>query len=277
MLLVYALSEVGNGVSSYQEIPVFVLAAAVLAAFIAIERRETAPLMSLSFLRRRTILFANATALLTFATNVSMVFLLTSYLQVLQDYSPLSAAGALIPGSLIFFFLGGFGAPRLVKRFGAKEVLVGAMVALTAGLLLFTRITLTSGYVTIVLPALLVACVGGGLALTASNIAALSGANRGEEGVASGLINTSRQMGGPIGLAVAVAVVGVATHGLGVAGPGGEVVTAFRYAFAASAGFAALAVVTALLIKGKPGQSDQAAPLAPMPPVPAELVEAERS
>ena len=61
----------------------------------------------------------------------------------------------------------------------------------------------------------LIACVGGSLALTASNIAALSGAKPGEEGIASGLVNTSRQVGGPIGLAVAVSVVGLVTHGLG--------------------------------------------------------------
>ena len=62
-----------------------------------------------------------------------MIFLLTAYLQVLRSYSPLYAAAALLPGALVYFFLGGFAAPRLVKRLGAKEVLVGAMVALSAG------------------------------------------------------------------------------------------------------------------------------------------------
>jgi EmrB/QacA subfamily drug resistance transporter len=275
MLLVYALSEVGNGDSSYLTYLAFILAGVTLASFIAIEHRSAAPLMPLGFLGRRTIFFANATALLTFATNVSMVFLLTAYLQVLQSYSALSAAGALIPGALVFFFLGGFGAPRLVKRLGAKPVLVGAMVALSAGMLLFTRISLSSSYLTVILPALLVASVGGALALTASNIAALSGANRGEEGVASGLINTSRQVGGPVGLAVAVGVVGLATHGLGVSAPPGEVIAAFRYAFTAAAIFAALAVVTSLLLKGKPAQSNQAGPSVQVAPPPAEFVRIE--
>lgn len=270
MLLVYGLSEVGNEDYSAGTYAAFILAAVALASFIWIEHRSASPLMPLGFLRRRTIFFANATALLTFATTTSMVFLLTSYLQGLQGFSPLTAAAGLIPGSLIFFVLGGFGAPRLVKRFGAKEVLAVAMVCLTAGMLLFTRITLTSSYLDVIFPALFVGSIGGALSLTASNIAALTGANRGEEGIASGLINTSRQVGGPIGLAVAVGVVGLLTHGLGVFAPPNEAIVGFRYAFAAAACFAALAVVTSLLIKGKPAQSNQipASPPAPAPTAP---------
>src|SRR6202043_1397581 len=99
----------------------------------------------------------------------------------------------------------------------AKPVLVGAMTSLSLGMFLFARISVSSDYVTIILPALVIGSIGGAFALTASNIAALGGAAPGEEGIASGLINTSRQVGGPIGLAVAVTVVGIATQGLGVA------------------------------------------------------------
>lgn len=265
MLLVYSLTEVGNGDYSYQTYLVLALAAAVLATFLLIERRSPAPLMPLGFLRRRTIFFANATALLTFAANVSTIFLLTTYLQFLLSYSPLSAALALLPGSLTYFVLGGFVAPRLVKRIGAKDVLVGAMVSLTVGLLLFTRISLGSSYVTVILPAFFVACVGGSLGLTASNIAALAGAGRGEEGIASGLINTSRQVGGPVGLAVAVVVIGLLTHGLGIAAPPSEVITAFRFSFIAAASFSAAAIVTALLLKGRPPQNTPADSV-PQPP-----------
>jgi MFS family permease len=168
------------------------------------------------------------------------------------------AAAALLPGSLLYLSIGGFAAPKLVKRFGAKLVLVVAMVILSSGMLLFTQISLSSSYLAVILPAQLIAVVGGSLAATASNIAALSGAKPGEEGIASGLINTSRQVGGPIGLAVSVSVIGLVTHGLGVSAPSGKVMTAFRYAFAASASFAALAVVTSLLLKGKPARSNPA-------------------
>ncbi len=251
MLLVYGLSEMGSGDVSYLAYAAFVFAALVLVSFVAIERRTAAPIMPLSFLRKRTIFFANATALLTFATTTSMVFLLTTYLQVLLSYPALSSAAALVPGALVFFFLGGFGAPRLVRRFGAKPVLVLAMMALSLGMLLMARVSANSSYATVVLPALLLASLGGSLSATASNIAALTGAQRGEEGIASGLINTSRQVGGPIGLALAVSVIGLVTHGQGITGSGTEVVAAFQYAFIASAGFAAVAVVTSVLLPGR--------------------------
>jgi EmrB/QacA subfamily drug resistance transporter len=258
MLLVYGLSQLGNGSPSDLMYVAFVGAAVALASFIAIERRSAAPIMPLAFLRRRTIFFSNATALLTFATTTPMIFLLATYLQVVLGYSPIYAAAALVPGSLVYFFLGGFGAPRLVGRFGAKPVLVTAMVALAAGLLLMTRFADGSNYTTVVLPAMLIATVGGGLSATAANIAALSGAVRGEEGIASGLINTSRQVGGPIGLALAVSVIGVVTHGQGVVGNSELVIEAFRYAFAASSGFAIIAVVTSLLLGRKPAQKVEA-------------------
>ena len=249
MLLVYALTNVGNGDISYQTYLLFGLASIILASFLVIEYRSRDPLMPLGFLRRRTIFFANATALLTFAVNVSTVFLLTVYLQSLRNYSALNAALALIPGALVYFFLGGFGAPRLVKRAGTKPVLVGAMIALSTGAVLFTRISLSSEYLTVVLPALLVASVGGALGLTASNIAALGGAGPGEEGIASGLVNTSRQVGGPVGLAVAVTVIGLVTQGSGIGAPPNQIIMAFQYAFLVTAGFGALAIATSLVLR----------------------------
>ena len=126
------------------------------------------------------------------------------------------------------------------------------MLALTAGLLLMSQLSLSSSYLTAVLPAILIASTGGSLSLTASNIAALSGAARGEEGIASGLINTSRQVGGPIGLAVAISVVGFITHGQGIVPNGSQVIEAFSYAFAVASGFAAVGVVASLLLRGRP-------------------------
>ena len=243
MLLVYGLSEIGNGDQSQLTYASFPLAALVLAAFVAIEKRSKSPIVPLGFLGRRTVFFANATALLTFATTVPWIFLLASYFQALLSYAPLTAAEAMVPGALVFFTVGGFAAPKLVKRLGAKPVLVGAMAALTAGLVLTSRLTVGSDYVTQILPTILVAAFGGALSSTASNIAALEGTARGEEGVASGLINTSRQVGGPIGLAVVVSVLGMATRG--------QAVAAFQGAFLAAGVFSGLAVLTSLLLAGK--------------------------
>ena len=182
MLLVYGLSEIGNGDASFLTYASFPLAALVLASFVVIERRAKSPIVPLGFLGRRTIFFANATALLTFATTVPWIFLLASYFQTLLSYAPLTAAEAMVPGALVFFTVGGFGAPRLVKRLGAKPVLVGAMATLTAGLILTSRLTVGSDYIAQILPAILVAAFGGALSATASNIAALEGTARGEEG-----------------------------------------------------------------------------------------------
>ncbi len=251
MLLVYGLTDVGNGGPSSVTYLILILAAAVLASFIAIEHKSGSPLMPLGFLRRRRIFLANATTLLAFASFVLMIFLTTTYLQVLRSYSPLYSGSALLPGSFLYAFLGGFAAPRLVKRFGPKDVLVGAMVILSAGMLLFAQVSLSSSYLTVILPAQLISVVGGSLASTSSNIIALSAAKPGEEGIASGLINTSRQVGGPVGLAVAVSVIGLATLGMGISAPSNEILTALQYAFLASAVFAGLGVLTSLLLKGK--------------------------
>ena len=262
MLLVYGLSEVGNGTPSFLNYASFPLAALVLASFVAIERRAKSPIVPLGFLGRRTVFFANATALLTFATTSPWIFLLASYFQILLYYSPRTAAEAMVAGALVFFSVGGFAAPRLVKRLGAKPVLVAAMATLTAGLALTSRLSVGSSYMTQILPTILVAAFGGALSSTASNIAALEGTARGEEGIASGLINTSRQVGGPIGLAVVVSVLGVVTQGHAVA--------AFQSAFMAAAGFSGLAVVASLLLSGKPAPITFEQPMEmPLPQLPA--------
>jgi MFS family permease len=252
MLLVYGLTNVGNGDPSNLTYAVLLLSAAVLALFVAIEHLSPAPLMPLGFLRRRAIFFANSTALLAFGAFIFVIFLQTTYLQVLRSYSPLIAAAALLPGSLTYLFLGGFAAPRLVRRIGARRVLVGAMAFLTVGMLLFSRLSLTSSYLAFILPAQLVCVIGGSLAATASNILALSAAKPGEEGIASGLINTARQVGSPVGLAVSVYVIGLVTFGMGVSAPSSEIISGMRYAFLAAAVFAGLGVVTASLLKGNP-------------------------
>jgi EmrB/QacA subfamily drug resistance transporter len=255
MLLVYGLTDVGNGDPSELTYAVLLLSAAVLALFVVIEHLSSAPLMPLGFLRRRAVFFANSTALLAFGAFIFVIFLQTTYLQVLRSYSPLSAAAALLPGSLAYLFLGGFAAPRLVRRIGARRVLVGAMAFLTVGMLLFTQLSLTSSYLAFILPAQLVCVIGGSLAATASNILALSAAKPGEEGIASGLINTARQVGSPIGLAVAVYVIGVVTLGTGVSGPSSDIISGMRYAFLAAAVFAGLGVLTASLLKSNPAKA----------------------
>jgi EmrB/QacA subfamily drug resistance transporter len=260
ILLVYALSDAGYGGFSLRDVAAFGLSALILATFLFVEHRSKAPLMPLGFLRRRTVFLSNAIALLIFASNTSLVFAITLYFQQLRGYSPLSAGLALVPSGLLYIVIGGYLAPKLVKKVGARLVLAVAMVFLAVGTFMLTRITIDSGYVTVIVPAILVASVGGALGLTASNIAALSGAIKGEEGVASGLINTSRQVGGPVGLALIVTIIGSATGGLGAAASPGELLPALQYAFGGATVFGTLATVLALLMKGRSSKAPVSGP-----------------
>ena len=200
-----------------------------------IEKKSRQPLLPLSFLRRSGIFSANVLAIITTAVFSSMIFLLTIYLQQIQGYSALSAGLAFLPTALIVS-VGGYLSAKLVTRLGPRPVLLVGMSLQTVGFLLLGQLTLATPFFTGLLPEMLIASLGTAVSFTAFNIAALSGAGKGEEGLASGLINTSRQIGGPVGLAIAVTIVGVVVTGLGTSVTASEATVAgFRYAFVGTA------------------------------------------
>lgn len=249
-LLVYALTEAAStGLASASTLEVLALAAAVLVGFLVVESRTPDPLMPLSFLKRGTVFTANAIALLTVATMSTMIFLLTIYLQQIQGYSALSAGVAFLPTALVFLVVAGYLSARFVIRFGMRDVLVSGMVVLTIGFLLMSMITLDSPFLTYILPTMLIASLGAAFAFTAFNIAALSGAKQGEEGLASGLVNTSTQVGGPIGLAIAVTIASTVAASLTGESASAAEVTGFGYAFIGSAILGAVAVGFALTLR----------------------------
>jgi EmrB/QacA subfamily drug resistance transporter len=249
-LLVYALTEAANvGLFTWQPLSFLGLSALVLVGFLIVERRAKSPLLPLSFLERRIVLGANALALLRTAAQVSMIFLLTIFLQQVQSFSPLAAGLSFLPMSLVFMFAGGYLASRLVARFGNRFVLIAGMATMAAGFLLLSRITPGTSYVLDLLPSTLIIAFGGAISFTAMNLLALSAAARGEEGLASGLVNTSTQVGGPIGLAIAVTIVGAAEASAGVSvSASASLVAGFGYAFLGAAGMSALGVVIAAAI-----------------------------
>jgi EmrB/QacA subfamily drug resistance transporter len=250
-LLVYALTNAASiGLTSLQTLIPLALSGVVLAGFLLIEHKSSAPLMPLGFLRRGAVFSANALAILTIAAVSSMIFLLTIYLQQIQSYSALSAGLAFLPTALIFLSVGGYLSAKLVTRLGPKPVLLVGMTIQTAGFLLLGQLTVGTPYLTGLLPEMLVVSLGAALSFTAFNIAALSGARKGEEGLASGLINTSTQVGGPIGLAIAVTIVGVVAAGLGASVTAAEATVAgFRYAFLGGAALSGIGIVFALVIR----------------------------
>jgi hypothetical protein len=227
------------------------LSVIVLAAFLLIEYRSKAPLMPLRFLRRSSIFGANAVGLLQVGAFVGMVFILTIYLQQVRGYSALSAGLAFAPMGVVFLVVSGFLSARLVNRFGIKPILISGMTLQTIGYLLLSGISLTESYFGLLVPMLAIA-FGTGLGFTAYNIAALAGTRRGEEGLASGLINTSRQIGGPIGLAVLLTVANfetsVGTSRLAVHSAS-AMVLGFGYSLLAAALLTGIGIIFAALLK----------------------------
>jgi len=250
-LLVYGLTGAANkGLFALDTLTPLALSVLVLGGFLVIEHRANAPLMPLSFLRRGTVFTANALAILTIAAVSSMIFLLTIFLQQIQGYSALWAGLAFLPTALVFLSVGGYLSAKLVTRFGPKPVLLVGMVIQTVGFILISRLSVGTSYFSVLLPDMLIISLGAALSFTAFNIAALSGAKKGEEGLASGLINTSTQVGGPIGLAIAVTIVGVVVAGLGVSvSPSAATVEGFGYAFLGAASLSGIGIIFALLIR----------------------------
>ena len=262
MLLVYSLTSAQNtGIGSIQTLEFLLLSVIVLASFLLIEYRSKAPLMPLGFLRRGSIFGANAVGLLQVGPFVGMVFILTDYLQQVRGYSALYAGLAFIPMGIVFLVISVFLSARLVNRFGVKPIIISGMALQTIGYILLSPISLTESYFGgLLLPTLFIG-VGTGLSFTAINIAALTGTRRGEEGLASGLINTSRQIGGPIGLAILLTVANFETpHPPGQLAIQSSAVMAlvngFGYAFLGAALLTAVGIIfTALLIDQKHRQA----------------------
>jgi predicted MFS family arabinose efflux permease len=165
--------------------------------------------MPLSFFKIGNIAAANAVQMPVVASMFSMFFFLSIYVQSILHYSPLATGLAFLPVSLIIGTVA-TQAPRLIRRFGYKPLLIVAPLFLAAGLFIFTFTGVDSTYWHI-LPGLLIMPIGLGLSFVSVTIAATAGVPGRESGLASGLINTSQQIGGSIGLAILSGIAASAT------------------------------------------------------------------
>ena len=255
MLLVYSLNSAQNiGIGSLQTIGLLLSSVVVLAAFLLIEYRSKVPLMPLGFVRRGSIFGANAVGLLQVGSFVGMIFILTNYLQQVRGYSALSTGLEFLPMGIVFLVVSAFLSARLVNRFGVKPIIISGMALQTIGYLLLSPISLTESYIGGLLVPTLIIAFGTGLGFTAINIAALAGTRRGEEGLASGLINTSRQIGGPIGLAVLLTVANIETPYYSdhlLVRSAAAMVSGFGYAFLAAALLTIIGVIFTVLLTQK--------------------------
>lgn len=217
-------------------------AAALLTAFVAIERRSANPLVRLGILRSAPLLRANVGMMTMFGAYIGFQFVGTLYLQSVLGWSPVETALAFLPGGLIV----AFGSPRLgplVDRFGTARIIVGGSLAFLIGYALFLRIGESFTYAGVFLPTMLLIGIGFGLSFPAFNMQATAGIANEEQGLASGLVNTSLQVGGALGLAISTAVISANSGG---ATQGAALLDGFQPAIAVVTAIAALGLITAL-------------------------------
>ncbi len=255
VLLVYGLTNAANvGFGALEAYLPTGLSALVLAAFVAIEARSKSPLLPLAFLRRGSVMTANLLGLVLASTVVGLAFIVTIYLQQVLGYSPLWAGIGSLPGAVIFFVVGGWGASRVVGRVGVRRTLLLSTALITAGYTLLTQISPTGTYFGI-LPGMILWAFGASIGFPALSIAAMAGTRPGEEGLASGLINTSFRVGFPLGLAVLLTVAGATdpaptgAANTAAAAAAAGLVTGFQYALITAALLGFLGFLIALRIK----------------------------
>jgi MFS family permease len=213
LLLVYTLVEAPHaGWASGRTLASFAGALALFVAFVVRERSTATPLVRLGILRSAPLVRANLAAISLFGSWVGFQFIATLYMQQLRGWSALETGLAIFPGGFLVAVFSPRIAP-LVMRFGVQRLIVGGMLAISAGYALFLPIGLDSSYQWAVLPTVLLAGVGFALAFGPLNIAATTGVAAEEQGLAGGLLNTSFQFGGALFLAVVAAVVNANTTG----------------------------------------------------------------
>ena len=247
--LVFTLIKANDwGWSSGRTLAGFAIAAVVLAAALAIERRHEDPLIPLRIFRNRSLSASDGAILLLAASIFGMFFFLTLYMQQVLGYTALETGIAYLPLSLTIV-AGSALASRFVDRFGPKPVAMGGLLVAAAGFLLLRRVSGDDDYASHVLPTMFVLGVGLGMSFVPLTISATNGVAPGDAGLASGLLNTTQQVGFSLGLAV---LSSVSTSRLNDALDSGTpmqaaLTHAFKGAFGVAAGLCIAAVVVALL------------------------------
>ncbi|TML27543.1 MAG: DHA2 family efflux MFS transporter permease subunit [Actinobacteria bacterium] len=248
MLAVYAIVN-GNqkGWTSGQTLGMLGAAVVLLAAFIFIETRAATPLMPLGIWKIRNVASANITGALLAAAMFAWFFLSALYLQRVLGYSALEVGFAFLPGTILWGASSLLLSDKLVLRFGIKPPLIGGLALYLLALLLFARAPVDGNYFVDVLPGMLVLGIGGGITFNPILLAAMSGVQPSEAGLASGVVNTSFMFGGALGLAVLASAAASRTDSLSSSGhdPLAALNGGYHLAFMIGAAFAVAAIVVA--------------------------------
>jgi EmrB/QacA subfamily drug resistance transporter len=249
-VLAYALLDASSaGWGSTKIVGLLALAVALLGAFVAIERRSAAPLVPFRIFRLRTLTGANVVGVLLGASLFSMFFFISLYMQQVLGYSPIHAGLSYLPLALMIIVAAGIGG-QLVTRFGFKPILAAGMLSVSAGLIWFSQVSVHGSFLADILGASLLAALGLGFGFVTSTIAAVSGVKEREQGLASGLINTSQQIGGALGLAVLSTIATTRTNNAIASGSNlhHALTDGFQSAFLGGAIIAALGFVATLVL-----------------------------
>jgi len=253
MLGVYAILEVAeNGWTSAQTLILGAISLALGAAFVVRQARIENPLMPLRLFRSRNVSGANALQMLLVAGMFSMFFLGALYMQQVLGYNPLEVGLAFLPATLVMGTLSLGFSEKLIMRFGPRNVLIPGMVLVGAALLLLARTPVDGSYLADLLAPMLLIGVGIGISFSSLMTLAMSGATQSDAGLASGIVNTSAQVGGAIGLAVLATLAAERTSTLEDGGASASVAAAlnsgFHLAYLVAAGLVAAALAIAIFI-----------------------------
>jgi EmrB/QacA subfamily drug resistance transporter len=259
MLLVYAMTHAAqHGWGTAETIALLVVSSLLIVGFVVIETISKAPLLPMRLFRLRTLTGSNVAGLLLGAALFSQFFLLTLYMQQVLHYSALKTGVAYVALTLAVIVFSAV-AQNLALRFGVRRVLPAGLALATVAIVLFAQLPVDGHYFWDLFPAFVLSGIGLSLSFVPMTIGALAGVRETDAGVASGLINTSQQVGGAVGVAIATTVATTFTahyvnaHVGATATSGAALTHGFSIAFYALAGIsAAAAVLSALIIESRP-------------------------
>jgi EmrB/QacA subfamily drug resistance transporter len=252
MVLVYAIVKAQDyGWGSATTLGLIALALALLAAFVAIERRSAAPLIRLGVFRIRSLASANGVMLLVASGMFAFFFFSSLYVQEILGFSPLEAGLAFLPFTA-GIMVGAGAAQQLIRHLGVRPVAVVGMLLAAGGLALMTRAGAHGSYASDLLPGILPMSIGIGLTFVPLTLIGTTNVSNADAGLASGVFNTSQQVGGALGLAILSTFASNRTSAAVAAGAGHAQATVegFQVAFTAGAVLIAFgAIVLAVLIR----------------------------
>ena len=251
LVLVYDIVKAQEyGWTSGRTLGIFALALVLLGSFVLIELRSKAPLIRLGIFRFRALTTANIAMLLVISGLYGMFYFASIYVQEILGYTPIQAGFAFVPVT-VGIVIGAALAQPLVARFGTRTVPVAGIVLAATGLVLLSQIPTHGTYLADLLPGLVVMSIGMGLTFVPITLLATTGVQPGDAGLASGIFNTSQQVGGALGLAILSSLAAGRTATMTAQGTGQDaaLVDGFQLAFLVGAGLmlGAAVVIVAML------------------------------